>query len=41
MGIVVEPLSGLPVAKQHVESVERKGRGHPDSICDVHKTTIA
>ncbi len=32
--ISVEQLNNLPVAKQHVEIVERKGTGHPDSICD-------
>ncbi len=30
----VEQLNNLPVARQHVEIVERKGTGHPDSICD-------
>ncbi len=34
MQIVVEPLTGLPIAEQGVEIVERKGLGHPDSICD-------
>jgi S-adenosylmethionine synthetase len=32
--IVVEFPNLLPVAKQDVELVERKGIGHPDSICD-------
>lgn len=32
--IVVEPLGGTPVAAQRVEVVERKGVGHPDTICD-------
>jgi len=32
--IVVEALAGPAVAEQQVEVVERKGRGHPDSICD-------
>ena len=32
--IVVEGLAGPAVADQQVEVVERKGRGHPDSICD-------
>lgn len=32
--IVVEPLGGTPVAAQRVEIVERKGVGHPDTICD-------
>jgi S-adenosylmethionine synthetase len=32
--IVVEPLISARPAEQHVEVVERKGIGHPDSICD-------
>lgn len=32
--IVVETLSGTPVPRQRVEIVERKGVGHPDTICD-------
>jgi len=32
--IRVEPASGTPVEDQEVEIVERKGLGHPDSICD-------
>lgn len=32
--IVVERLSAAPVAEQRVEVVERKGVGHPDTICD-------
>ena len=32
--ILVERLSGLSVAERRVEIVERKGLGHPDSICD-------
>ncbi len=32
--IVVERLHASPVAEQKVEIVERKGLGHPDSICD-------
>ncbi|MES3516396.1 MAG: methionine adenosyltransferase [Natronomonas sp.] len=30
----VEPAAGLAVEDQEVEIVERKGIGHPDSICD-------
>ena len=30
----IERLRGLPVAGQRVEIVERKGTGHPDTICD-------
>jgi S-adenosylmethionine synthetase len=32
--IRVEPVAGLAVEDQAVEIVERKGIGHPDSICD-------
>lgn len=32
--ITVESLSGSTVAEQQVEIVERKGKGHPDTICD-------
>ncbi len=32
--ILVETLSGVPVSDLQVEMVERKGVGHPDSICD-------
>ena len=32
--ITVEVLSGKPVSEHEVEIVERKGQGHPDSICD-------
>lgn len=32
--IAVEQLHALPVPRQRVEIVERKGTGHPDSICD-------
>jgi len=32
--IVVEKLTSEPVENQHVEIVERKGLGHPDTICD-------
>ena len=32
--IKVETLSGVPVGELQVEMVERKGVGHPDSICD-------
>ena len=32
--ILVETLPGVPVADSQVEMVERKGVGHPDSICD-------
>ncbi len=32
--ILVETLPGVPVGEMQVEMVERKGVGHPDSICD-------
>ena len=32
--IVVEDLKQTPLEKQRIEIVERKGRGHPDYICD-------
>jgi len=32
--IIVEALNQTPVEQQRVELVERKGIGHPDSICD-------
>jgi S-adenosylmethionine synthetase len=32
--IRIEDLSNLPVSRRQVEIVERKGVGHPDTICD-------
>ncbi len=32
--LTIESLTATPVHEQAVEIVERKGRGHPDSICD-------
>jgi len=32
--IIVEDLKQMPLEKQRLEIVERKGLGHPDSICD-------
>jgi S-adenosylmethionine synthetase len=32
--LVIETLKQIPVDQQRVELVERKGTGHPDSICD-------
>ncbi len=32
--IMVEPYPGVPIIEQRLENVERKGRGHPDSLCD-------
>ena len=34
MKIAVENLNSIPVEKQKIEIVERKGVGHPDSIAD-------
>lgn len=34
MNVVVSDLDGTPAAAQPVEIVERKGLGHPDTICD-------
>ncbi|EQD62420.1 S-adenosylmethionine synthetase (MAT), archaea, partial [mine drainage metagenome] len=32
--ISIEQLNRVPTHKSNVEIVERKGLGHPDSICD-------
>jgi S-adenosylmethionine synthetase len=32
--IIIEKLKQPPLEKQWIELVERKGAGHPDSICD-------
>lgn len=32
--IIFEPLRATPVSRGHSEHVERKGVGHPDTICD-------
>ena len=34
MKVMVTPLTSAPVAARPVEIVERKGIGHPDTICD-------
>ncbi|MBE0597994.1 MAG: methionine adenosyltransferase [Desulfuromonadales bacterium] len=34
MRMIVEQLPGLPLAQRPMEIVERKGKGHPDTICD-------
>lgn len=41
MTLVVEALSQPPVAARRVELVERKGLGHPDTLCDALVETIA
>ena len=32
--IIVEELKQTPLEQQRLELVERKGTGHPDSMCD-------
>jgi S-adenosylmethionine synthetase len=39
--IVVEALNQNPIAEQRVELVERKGVGHPDTICDAVMEEVA
>lgn len=39
--IIVEALRQTPVEEQRVELVERKGTGHPDSICDAIMEEVA
>ncbi|HYB71630.1 MAG TPA: methionine adenosyltransferase [Candidatus Bathyarchaeia archaeon] len=34
MSLIIEALGGRPVAERRMEVVERKGVGHPDTICD-------
>ncbi len=34
MSLVIESIGGTPVARRRIEPVERKGLGHPDTICD-------
>jgi S-adenosylmethionine synthetase len=34
VNIVIEALPQIPVAQQRIELVERKGVGHPDTMCD-------
>ena len=41
MPILIEALRQLPVAARRVELVERKGIGHPDTICDALVEAIA
>lgn len=38
---IVEALAGTPIARRRVEIVERKGIGHPDTICDAVAEAIA
>lgn len=39
--VVVETQSGLSVARREVEYVERKGIGHPDTICDLVMESVS
>jgi S-adenosylmethionine synthetase len=39
--IIIEPYKGKSVSEHHVEIVERKGTGHPDSICDAIMESIS
>ena len=39
--VIIEVLPGVPVAERRVEIVERKGLGHPDTICDALVEAIA
>lgn len=34
MPLVIKKLSMTPTSRRHIEIVERKGLGHPDTICD-------
>ncbi|MBM4045642.1 MAG: methionine adenosyltransferase [Planctomycetes bacterium] len=34
MQIITDKLVGLPIERSPVEIVERKGKGHPDTLCD-------
>jgi len=39
--IVIQAVPGMPMEEQSVELVERKGVGHPDSICDAIMEAIS
>jgi S-adenosylmethionine synthetase len=39
--VVIEALAGPPVGRRRVEIIERKGIGHPDTICDSLVEAIA
>ena len=41
MRMIVGQLPGLPLAQRPMEIVERKGKGHPDSICDAVAEAIS
>jgi S-adenosylmethionine synthetase len=39
--IILEELKRAPIGQQRIELVERKGKGHPDSICDAIAETVS
>lgn len=39
--ITVDAITNLPVSQRRIEIVERKGRGHPDTICDALMDSIS
>jgi hypothetical protein len=41
LDISVDSVLSLPVGQRRIEIVERKGRGHPDSICDALMDTVS
>ena len=41
MKVVIEALAQAPVARRRIELVERKGLGHPDTICDSLAEAVA
>ena len=40
-GIEIEHLTNVPAHRRQTEYVERKGLGHPDSICDAVSALLA
>ncbi|RPI83255.1 MAG: methionine adenosyltransferase [Planctomycetaceae bacterium] len=41
LDVIVESLPNIPIGRQPVEIVERKGLGHPDSICDALMESVS
>ena len=39
--INIEELKRIPIDQQRIEIVERKGLGHPDSMCDAMLAQVA
>ena len=37
----ISAMSGQPMGERRVETVERKGLGHPDSICDAVMESVS